>query len=540
MRQEIDLGQKRYDKLSLLWENPEVQTYKEITASDLEDLNLQAVGSYFEEVHQLNFTNILSKMPVRIEDTLYRQEIMKDFVDNITLFKVLVESGNKAHHLMSLSKFAFEREATVYNLIKRMDDVEAIRTMLESVQKEFKSCNVESRGLKAYYALIEEILESPIYEAFLSDVGYIKSLEGGVKSLKIGINLDDYLQPIEAILLEISSEEFEYSRFGKKVGYYVNAGIRELLLIPRKIFARETIMPPEALNTLEKTIEPATLQLIRFCDQFTMKILEVLSVLFHDLPYYQIGVHMERYLFQKGFETVRPEWTEVQDQSERDSQVNEHVTETAFSIDGIYNLNLAFSMKSEDITTNQVFIKKEQRCIILTGANRGGKTTFSQSLIQLIWMAQCGFYVAAKKATLSYVDNLLLHFAKEETQSIDFGRLGEECLRFRNIYDKGTPKSFFCMNESFSGTSYQESIQLAIESIRAIDTQGGFVLFNTHLHELVEELGKYILPGRILSLVAAKDMEKDPYKIEIGPPLGKSYALKIAKLYGMTYEQLMQ
>lgn len=533
MRQEMDLGQKRYDGLSLLWKDIKVQSFREMKRADLDDLNLSCVEAYFDENFKLNIAQTIQKIPNRIEDSLYRQEIMIDFIENSSLFDILLEYGHKAHHMMSLSKFAFEREATVYNLIKRMDDVETIRLMLETVYKWISRSSIQSKGLTAYYSLLKEILDSPIYEAFLADVDHIKSLEQGVKSLKIGINLDEYLQPIEAILLEISSEEFEYSRFGKKMSYYVNAGIHELLLLPRKIFARETILAPDALNTLEKTIEPATLQLIRFCDQFTMKILEVLSVLFHDLPYYQVGIEIHRYLKKHGFETAIPKWVEV------DTKVSDASNEHAFSIEGIYNLNLAFSMDVDSIKTNDTFIKPNQRCIILTGANRGGKTTFSQSLIQLIWMAQCGFSVPAVNVSLVYLDHILLHFAKEETQAISYGRLGEECMRFKTLYDQGTEKSLYCMNESFSGTSYQESIQIAVESLRAIYFQGGFVLFNTHLHELVGELEKHIPSEDILSLIAAKDMENEPYKIEVGPPLGRSYALKIAQLYGMTYEQLM-
>lgn len=540
MRQEMDLGQKRYDGLSLLWEDVKVQSFREMKRTDLDDLNLSSVEAYFEENFKLNIAQTIQKIPNRIEDSLYRQEIMVDFIENNSLFDILLEYGQKAHHMMSLSKFAFEREATVYNLIKRMDEVETIRLMLETVYKWISRSKINSKGLNAYYSLLKEILDSPIYEAFMADVQHIKSLEQGVKSLKIGINLDEYLQPIEAILLEISSEEFEYSRFGKKISYFVNAGIHELLLLPRRIFARETILAPDALNTLEKTIEPATLQLIRFCDQFTMKILEVLSVLFHDLPYYQVGIEIHRYLIKHGFDTVVPKWYENKTTNEiTNEQTNEITNEYAFSIEGIYNLNLAFSMDVESIKKNDVFIKSHQRCIILTGANRGGKTTFSQSFVQLIWMAQCGFYVPSTRAILLYLDHILLHFAKEETQSISYGRLGEECMRFKTLYDQGTKWSLYCMNESFSGTSYQESIQIAIESLRAIYAQGGYVLFNTHLHELVGELEKQIPEDAILSLIAAKNMETDPYKVEIGPPLGKSYALKIAQLYGMTYEQLM-
>jgi DNA mismatch repair protein MutS len=525
MRQEIDLGQKRYAKLSLLWEDYQIKDYIEVSKSMLEDLNIQTVETYFLEKFKLNIGEIIHQVPTRIEDTLYRQEIMTDFSNNPQLFDTLLEYGQKSHHLMSLSKFAFEREATIYNLIKRMDDVEQIRTMLEAVFGCINKSVVTSRGLLKYKHLLSEILDSRIYEAFMADIRRIKDLEEGVKSLKIGINLDDYLQPIEAILLEISDEEFQYSRFGKRLGYYMNYGIQELKLIPRKLFARETVAPPNSLNTLEKTIEPATMQLIKFCDQFTMKILEVLSVLYHDLPYYQVGVELYRYFQEKRFSIALPTWEK---------------SDTIFCIQGMFNLNLGFSMPVESVVTNDFIVEEKERITILTGANRGGKTTYSQGIVHVLWLAQCGFYVPAKVAKLTFVDQLLLHYAKEETQHMSYGRLGEECERFRALYESGSVYSFYSMNESFAGTSYQESLQIAVESLRAIAKQGGIVVFNTHLHELVDELEKYIPPHRIKSLIAGKSMSQTPYKIEPGRPLGKSYALEIAQKYGMTFEQLME
>lgn len=96
------------------------------------------------------------------------------------------------------------------------------------------------------------------------------------------------------------------------------------------------------------------------------------------------------------------------------------------------------------------------------------------------------------------------------------------------------------MNESFSGTSHHESLQISVEILQAIHQRGSFVLFNTHLHELVDALETKIPPKRIQSLVAGKDMDASPYTIEPGRPLGKSYGIEIAKKYGMNYEALMR
>jgi DNA mismatch repair ATPase MutS len=521
LRQEIDYGQYRYEKLSLLWKDVDDKCYFELSPNDLDDLNLQSFKESLLIKEKIDLYQWILKVPSDMEVSLYRQAVMKDFVDNNNLFDTLMTYGKEAHKLMSMGKFAFERESTVYNVIKRMDEVVNVREMTEKILSSLQGANLTSKGLTQYKELLEEIVASPIYDAFMKDVEAVKSLEEGVKSIKIGLNLDEYLQPIEAILLELSQEEFKYSRNLKKMGYYINYGIKEIKMIPRKIFAKETVLPPEALNTLEKTIEPATLQLIKFCDQFNMKILEVLSVLYHELPYYQIGLELYYSVKNRNEVLVLAEW--------KKPYILENIYHPILAVDG-----------DETIVKNTIIMSDQQKTMILTGANRGGKTTMTQTIGIALWFGQLGFFLPGRKISLPYVSHIFLHFPREEQESIKLGRLGEECQRFQKQYVVGDSLSFYLMNESFLGTSHNESIQLAIETIKAIHYKGAFLLFNTHLHELLEELEKEINPDRIKSFIAGKDMEKSPFLIEEGRPLGKSYAFAIAKQYGMLYEQLIE
>lgn len=520
MRQEIDYGKFRYEGLSLLWEDVNHKEYFQLQREDMEDLNVASLYEYLNENVEINIYDWLDKMPTNIKDSRYRQEIMMDFESNPDLFQVLYQYGEEAHKLMTMGKFAFEREATVYNVIKRMDEVENIRLMIEKLLDTMHKDDLKSRGLIKYKELIESIVDSPIYEAFTKDVELIKKLEEGVKSIKIGLNLDEYLQPVEAILLELSDEEFKYTRFMKKMGYYVGYGIKEIKMLPRKIFARETVAAPDALNTLEKTIEPATLQLIKFCDQFNMKILEVLSVLYHELPFYKIGIEMINKLKKENQDICMPTW------------------EGPIILSEVYHVSLGIDHK-EEIIKNTIKMDVNKPIMILTGANRGGKTTITQTISISLWFGQLGFFVPGKSVQLPYIKELLLHFPKEEKATVNLGRLGEECLRFKNLFDKSSANSFYFMNEAFQGTSHGESLQIALESVKAINAKGGMLLFNTHLHELVEALEEEIPQERIKSLIAGKDMKKSPYIIDEGRPLGKSYAHLIAKKYGMLYEQLV-
>ena len=68
---------------------------------------------------------------------------------------------------------------------------------------------------------------------------------------------------------------------------------------------------------------------------------------------------------------------------------------------GIYNLKLAVfeTEESGNIVPNDMDFDRNRRVYILTGANRGGKTTITQAVGQLFVLAQGGIYIPGKAFT---------------------------------------------------------------------------------------------------------------------------------------------
>ena len=125
---------------------------------------------------------------------------------------------------------------------------------------------------------------------------------------------------------------------------------------------------------------------------------------------------------------------------------------------------------------------------------------------------------------------------------MDLGRLGEECKRFKEMYDAATKKSLMLLNETFSTTSFEEGYYIAKDSVRAILAKGIRTIYNTHMHKLafdIEDMNEEQTSGKAFSLVIHNEGAQRSYKVEIAPPVGKSYASDIAKKYGVTYEMLV-
>jgi DNA mismatch repair ATPase MutS len=189
--------------------------------------------------------------------------------------------------------------------------------------------------------------------------------------------------------------------------------------------------------------------------------------------------------------------------------------------------------------------------LILTGPNRGGKTTYMQGVGVVHILAQAGCYVPGKQARISPLDDLCTHFPLEEKPDSDAGRFGEEAIRLAKVFERVTRHSLVLLNESLSSTSFSESLYLAQDIVRILRRIGARAIYSTHLHELanrVDELNDSV-PGdsKIISVVSspvntvvgASSAELNhTYKLEMRPPLGQSYAREIAARYGISYQQL--
>ena len=210
---------------------------------------------------------------------------------------------------------------------------------------------------------------------------------------------------------------------------------------------------------------------------------------------------------------------------------------------GFYNMKLAMTMEDvSDIVPNDLSFDQKRTVYILTGANRGGKTTITQAAGQLFVLAQGGLFVPAESFRYVPCDCIYTHFPADEDKTLDLGRLGEECVRFKDIFSKSTGRSIVLLNETFSTTSFEEGYYIARDSVKALLAKGVRTIYNTHMHKLGEdadELTRESSSAGAASLVMRTEEGKRSFKVALAQPEGSSYARDIAEKYGVTYDMLV-
>lgn len=126
--------------------------------------------------------------------------------------------------------------------------------------------------------------------------------------------------------------------------------------------------------------------------------------------------------------------------------------------------------------------------VVITGANRGGKSTFLRSLGQAQLLTQCGLFAPAAAFSTGVRTGILTHFKREEDKQLVSGKLDEELGRMSRIVDAVTPGAMVLFNESFASTNEREGSEIARHVVRAFRERRVTVAFVTHLFDFAHRL----------------------------------------------------
>ena len=151
---------------------------------------------------------------------------------------------------------------------------------------------------------------------------------------------------------------------------------------------------------------------------------------------------------------------------------------------GLYDVCLSLSV--DDRVVGNDVAGDNKTLVMITGANRGGKSTFLRSAGLAQLMMQCGMFVPARSFRANVCRAIFTHFKREEDASMKSGKLDEELSRMSSIVDKIPKNSVVLFNESFASTNEREGSEIAKQIVRALLEAGIKVLYVTHMFDLAQ------------------------------------------------------
>ena len=174
---------------------------------------------------------------------------------------------------------------------------------------------------------------------------------------------------------------------------------------------------------------------------------------------------------------------------------------------------------------------KDERVLIISGPNTGGKTVALKTVGLAVLAAQSGIPVTAQAARLGIFDRVLADIGDEQSIAADLSTFSAHMLNLNSILGILTPRSLVLLDEMGTGTAPEEGAALAVALLEEFRTRGCFVLATTH-HDRLKAYAS-TTPSVLNAAVEFDEERLTPtYRLRVGVPGGSS-GITIARRLGV-------
>ena len=487
---------------------------------------------------------VLTTLVRDTEIIAYRQAVLADLLDNASLREQLEQVLPALEALGDVprgERYRPTAEPGLERVARRLADLELLIDVVSRLSDALDQAPLTSHGLRALAVQLQDQRHAPEFAALERELPALRHKLDSVRSVTIGVNLGPDLSPESATILDLGATPIQGRRgllWRLLGGGASDQGLTALQRGEGGPLGRPNELVRDLRHLLGQVVAPVAVALERFHRVST----SAMAQLGGELALLLGVARLVEQLRGAGLPVCRPDCAAMDDRSTQ--------------LEDAYDLGLAVSRQvdARRIVTNPVrFDERGGRVWVLTGPNRGGKTTYTRAVGLAQVLFQAGLYVPARSARLSPADAIYTHFPTREDNRPGFGRLDLEAERLAAIFQRATPHSLILLNEALAGTSALEALDLARGLVRGLRLLGARAIYVTHLHELASSVDEINATtpgdGTVASLLADSDCAEDgasaggppvrrTYRIVPHAPRGVSFAAEIAEQHGISFEQL--
>ncbi len=195
-------------------------------------------------------------------------------------------------------------------------------------------------------------------------------------------------------------------------------------------------------------------------------------------------------------------------------------------------LEAALKKKQKNIVPLRISLNSEQRILIVSGPNAGGKSVCLKTVALLQYMLQCGLLVPMKESSEAGIFNeMFISIGDSQSIENDLSTYSSHLLQMKNICENADKDSMFLIDECGAGTDPAIGGAIAESILEYLNEIKSWGVVTTHYSNL-----KHLALNHSSILNGAMLFDSENmlplFTLSIGTP-GSSFAFEIAQRIGL-------
>lgn len=198
-------------------------------------------------------------------------------------------------------------------------------------------------------------------------------------------------------------------------------------------------------------------------------------------------------------------------------------------------LYLALTRQNRKTVPLDITLQGEDRILIISGPNAGGKSVCLKTVGLLQYMVQCGLMIPLKEnSNVGVFDDIFIDIGDEQSIENDLSTYSSHLINMKFFVQNCNKKSLLLIDEFGSGTEPEIGAAIAEALLERYNNKGSYGVITTHYQNLKHfaNENKGVINGAMLY---DRHLMQPLFKLSIGNP-GSSFAVEIARKIGLPEE----
>ena len=198
-------------------------------------------------------------------------------------------------------------------------------------------------------------------------------------------------------------------------------------------------------------------------------------------------------------------------------------------------LRITLAKHNKKVVPLDIKLSREQRILIISGPNAGGKSVCLKTVGLLQYMLQCGMLIPLKRASRAGIfRSIFIDIGDEQSIEDDLSTYSSHLLNMKNMMREADGRSLILIDEFGSGTEPLIGGAIAEAVLRRFNAKHAYGVITTHYSNLKQFADSHqgVVNGAMLY---DRHLMQALYQLQIGNP-GSSFAVEIARKIGLPEE----